>query len=221
MNNFKHLIETTQAFVKSKLEIAEPGHDWWHAYRVWKSAIYIAEKETAVSNNDMLIIQLAALLHDIADAKFNNGDEKIGVQITAEFLQNQGLSKDLIDQVLFIVEHISFKGGEIAKIVHTKPFDIVQDADRLDALGAIGIARTFSYGGYKLRPLYDPEILPLTSMTKDEYRKSTAPTINHFYEKLFKLKDLMNTETAREMANERHQFMETFLAQFYREWGLD
>lgn len=217
MEDFLNVIEKTKDFVKQSLMNAEPGHDWWHAYRVCNLSLFIAQKENC---NQIEAIQLAALLHDIADAKFHQGDETIGLQVASKFLESIPVEAEIIKQILFVIEHISFKGGASEQIERNMVLDIVQDADRLDAMGAIGIARTFSYGGYKCRPLYDPNIAPNLKMSKEEYKASEAPTLNHFYEKLFKLKALMNTQTAKELATERHQFMEQFLAQFYREWDF-
>lgn len=223
INQQQQLIENTTSFVKTKLKFAEPGHDWWHALRVWKLSKKIIQEEQKnkdfiFDDQSLIVIELAALLHDIADAKFHDGNEEIGSQITHEFLSSQGVSEEIINHVKLIVKNISYKGGEKSVFSRTIAFDIVQDADRLDALGAIGIARAFSYGGNKNRVLYDPTIPPLTTMTKDEYRKSNAPTINHFYEKLFKLKDLMNTPTGKALAIKRHQFMESFVDEFINEW---
>ena len=158
------------------------------------------------------------MLHDIADSKFHHGDETIGPKIARDFLVSQNVAVDTINAVIAIIENISFKGGNFEKIYTSKELEIVQDADRLDALGAIGIARTFNYGGFKNRTLYNPKIQPNLNMTKEEYKKSNAPTINHFYEKLLLLKDKMNTKTGKKIAAERHRFMEQFLAQFYAEW---
>jgi uncharacterized protein len=207
------IIEKTQNFVRKTLEGAEGGHDWWHIHRVWLNAKRIAETEEA----DMLIVELAALLHDIADAKFHNGDEEIGPSTAGEFLQSINIDQAVITHVQQIIRHISFKSGFDKASFHSKELAIVQDADRLDALGAIGIARAFSYGGFKGREIYNPEILPNLNMSKDEYKNSTAPSINHFYEKLLLLKDKMNTLTGRHMAEQRHQFMEQYLKQFYAE----
>lgn len=209
------IINKTIDFVKKTLEGAEGGHDWWHIYRVWKNAEHIAEKE---ENVDALIVALGALLHDVADSKFNNGDEEIGPKTAREFLTSLGLENSIVEHVENIVRHISFKGGGESGKWSSPELAVVQDADRLDALGAIGIARTFSYGGHKGRGLYDPTIKPNLRMTKEEYKNSTAPTLNHFYEKLLLLKDLMNTNAGKEMAEGRHQFMEKYLAQFYSEW---
>lgn len=208
------IIDNAIRFVKQQLENAEGGHDWFHTERVYKNALLIAKEETC----DLTVVKLGALLHDIADSKFHNGDESLGPKIAYDFLKSQNLSDDVILQVIAIVENISFKGGNFEKKFHSKELDIVQDADRLDALGAIGIARTFNYGGFKNRSLYDPNIQPNLNMSKEEYKNSNAPTLNHFYEKLLLLKDLMNTETGKKMALERHRFMENFLSQFYAEW---
>lgn len=207
------LIANTIAFVKQKLEGAEGGHDWFHIERVYKNALLIANDTTC----DLLVVELAALLHDIADSKFHEGDETIGPKTARLFLTSENVPADTIDQVVKIIENISYKGGNFEKNYFSIELDIVQDADRLDAIGAIGIARTFHYGGFKNRALYDPEIAPLISMTREEYKQNTAPTINHFYEKLLLLKDKMNTETGKKLASERHRFMELFLAQFYAE----
>lgn len=210
-----NLVNTTIRFVKKQLQHAEGGHDWFHIERVYKLALRIAEKEADV---DVLVVQLAALLHDIADSKFHDGDETIGPRLAREFLTEQQLAADQLEQVIAIIENISFKGGNQAQTYFSKELAVVQDADRLDAIGAIGIARTFNYGGFKNRALYDPEIQPNLQLTLEEYKRSTAPTLNHFYEKLLRLKALMHTETARAIAAERHQFMELFLSRFYAEW---
>lgn len=209
-----NLINNTILFVKQKLENAEGGHDWFHIERVYKNALLIAKEEVC----NLQIVQLGALLHDIADSKFHNGDELVGPKMTQEFLESQNVSEDIINHVINIIENISFKGGNFEKKFASIELDIVQDADRLDAIGAIGIARAFNYGGFKNRTLYDPKTAPNTQMTSEEYKHSQAPTINHFYEKLLLLKDKMNTQTAKQIAQERHRYMEGFLAQFYAEW---
>ncbi len=208
------IIETTITFVKQKLQNAEAGHDWFHIERVYKNALLIAKTE----NCNLEVVQLAALLHDIADSKFHNGDETIGPKTAGNFLESQEVAQETIEHVIAIIENISFKGGNFDKKFTSIELDIVQDADRLDAIGAIGIARTFNYGGYKNRQLYNPEIAPNLQMTKEEYKNNEAPTINHFYEKLLLLKDKMNTKTGKTIAENRHAFMETFLEQFYGEW---
>jgi uncharacterized protein len=208
------LINKTIAFVKEKLNDAEGGHDWFHIERVYKNALLIAKG----TDCDLVVVQLGALLHDIADSKFHNGDETIGPKTARLFLESESVSKEIIQHVVNIIENISYKGGNFEKKFSSIELDIVQDADRLDAIGAIGVARAFNYGGFKNRALYNPEIAPITNMTKEEYKKNNAPTINHFYEKLLLLKDKMNTQTGKQIAAERHRFMETFLAQFYAEW---
>ncbi len=213
--NKEEIIGKTEKFVKEKLIDAEGGHDWWHIYRVWKNAQHIAEGEAGV---DYLVVELGALLHDIADSKFHEGDEEIGPKTARTFLQTLDLPNKTIEHIENIVRHISFKGSLEEKKWISKELEIVQDADRLDAIGAIGIARAFSYGGYKGRSLYDPEIEPNLKMTKVEYKNSVSPTLNHFYEKLLLLKNLMNTETGKAMAGQRHQFMEVYLKQFHAEW---
>ena len=207
------LIDKTILFVKTTLAQAEGGHDWFHIERVYKNALLIAESEKC----DLEIVQLGALLHDIADSKFHNGDESIGPKTARAFLESEKVEPTIIDHVIAIIENISFKGGKVERQFSSIELDIVQDADRLDAIGAIGIARTFNYGGFKNRALYNPEIAPNLTMTKDEYKNNEAPTINHFYEKLLLLKDKMNTQTGKQIAQDRHRYMEDFLEQFYAE----
>ena len=208
------IISKTITFVKQQLANAEGGHDWFHIERVYKNALLIAREEKC----DLQIVQLAALLHDIADSKFHNGDESIGPKTARNFLESENIAPKTISHIINIIENISFKGGNFDKNFHSVELDIVQDADRLDAIGAIGIARAFNYGGFKNRALYDPEIAPNTNMSVEEYKRSQAPTINHFYEKLLLLKDKMNTQTGKQIAQQRHQFMQNFLSQFYAEW---
>ncbi|MES2558609.1 MAG: HD domain-containing protein [Bacteroidota bacterium] len=208
------IIEHTIVYVKQELANAEGGHDWFHIERVWKSARSIAQTENA----NMLVVELGALLHDIADSKFNGGDEEIGPQKAQAFLQSLALDTSIINPVIYIIRNISFKGGKQQLSERTIELDITQDADRLDAIGAIGIARAFNYGGFKNRELYNPDIKPNLNMSKEEYKNTSAPTLNHFYEKLLLLKELMNTETGRQLAVQRHEFMEQYLAQFYNEW---
>ena len=208
------LIDNTILFVKQQLENAEGGHDWFHIERVYKNALLIAEGVDC----DLIVVKLGALLHDIADSKFHGGDETVGPKTARAFLESQNVSEDIILHVIAIIENISFKGGNFEKKFNSKELEIVQDADRLDAIGAIGIARTFNYGGFKNRPLYNPNIQPNMNMNKEEYKNSESPTLNHFYEKLLLLKDKMNTETGKKIAQKRHNFMMTFLSQFYAEW---
>lgn len=207
------IIERTANFVRQTLQNAEGGHDWWHIYRVWNNAKLIAQTENA----NLLIVELAALLHDIADSKFHNGDEEIGPRTAANFLESIGVNDQVIEHVVQIIRHMSFKSGFDAPAFYSIEMGIVQDADRLDALGAIGIARAFAYGGFKGREIYNPEIAPNLNMTKEEYKNTTAPSINHFYEKLLLLKDKMNTATGLQLADQRHQFMLNYLEQFYLE----
>lgn len=210
----KEIINNTRQFVEKSLSGAEGGHDWWHIYRVWKLAVNIAAAEKA----DLLVVELAALLHDIADAKFHDGDETKGPRIAGEFLQSLNVDEQVIDHVSKIISNISFKGGQVARTFSSAELSVVQDADRLDAMGAIGIARTFNYGGFRNREIYNPGIPPVAGMDKETYRLSQAPTINHFYEKLLLLKDLMNTGTGKRMAERRHDFMLAYLDEFFREW---
>jgi len=207
-------IANTVEFVKSTLKNAEGGHDWWHIYRVWNTARHIAQSE----NVDMFIVELGALLHDIADSKFNEGDEEIGPRKARAFMESIGLNEADIRHVENIISNISFKGGKVQQSFRSPELDVVQDADRLDALGAIGIARAFNYGGFKGREIYNPDSKPDMNLSKDEYKNSKAPTLNHFYEKLLLLKDRMNTQTGRKMAQQRHDFMLAYLDQFYNEW---
>lgn len=217
-------ISQTVKYIKDKLTGAEAGHDWWHIFRVWSLAKTIAETE----NCDRFVVELSALLHDIADSKFHGGDEEIGPRTASEFLKSIDVDQETIDHVVNIIRFISFKGGEISTIslkegaktlFKSIELDIVQDADRLDAIGAIGIARTFNYGGHKGRELYNPNILPNLSMTKEQYKASTAPTFNHFYEKLLLLKDRMNTQTGKTMAQHRHKYIKGFVEEFLAEWN--
>jgi uncharacterized protein len=208
------IIEQTINFVKITLANAETGHDWFHIERVYKTAQTIND----IEKGDQLVVELAALLHDIADSKFNNGDEEIGPQKAGDFLKEIGLADEIIVHVQQIIRNLSYKASLGTITFKSKELDIVQDADRLDAIGAIGIARAFTYGGYKNRVLYDPAIPTNLNMSKEEYKNTTAPTINHFYEKLLLLKDLMKTEAGKQMAQQRHEFMLSYLDQFYAEW---
>jgi len=209
------VIEKTVEFVKKTLAGAEAGHDWFHIERVYKTALNI----NAAEKGDLLTVTLAALLHDIADSKFNNGDEEIGPQLAGTFMAGINISEEVILHVQQIIRNLSYKASLGTVSFHSKELDIVQDADRLDAIGAIGIARAFTYGGFKNRVMYDPEITPDLTMDKETYKNSAAPTINHFYEKLLRLKDLMKTTKGKELAVQRHQFMLGYLDQFYAEWN--
>ena len=210
-------ITKTIAFVKEQLANAEGGHDWFHIERVYNNTLLISKTEQV----DKLVVSLAALLHDIADSKFNNGDETIGPKITNAFLRKEKVDELVINHVINIIKHISFKNSleNPKEIFNSIELKVVQDADRLDAIGAIGIARCFNYGGFKNRTLYNPEILPNLNMDKEAYKNSTSPTINHFYEKLLLLKDKMNTKSGKKIALSRHTFMLEYLNQFYNEWN--
>lgn len=211
------IVEKTICFVKETLKGAEGGHDWFHIQRVFSNALFIAREEKV----NVLIVSLASLLHDIADAKFHEGDETLGPRMAKGFLVSLNIDSSVIDHVIKIIENISYRSTleDTSERYRSMELQVVQDADRLDAMGAIGIARAFNYGGFKNRELYNPEIAPNILMTKDAYKTSTAPTINHFYEKLLLLKDGMNTKTGKYLAQERHQFMLDYLERFYKEWG--
>ncbi|CAI8426283.1 MAG: Uncharacterised protein [Flavobacterium sp. SCGC AAA160-P02] len=212
----QYIINNTIVYVKKALDGAEGGHDWFHIERVYKNAKLIAKNEDV----NEFVVALGALLHDIADAKFYDGDESIGPKKARTFLESQYLDEKIIIHIENIITFISYKSSLDGDKKFTSPeLDVIQDADRLDAIGAIGIARCFNYGGYKNRPIYDPNIKVNTKMTKEEYKKSVAPSINHFYEKLLLLKDKMNTETGKKIAEERHSYMEKFLQQFFDEWN--
>jgi uncharacterized protein len=214
MSDHEIIIKTAE-FVKNELQQAEGGHDWWHIERVWKNARIIAKSEPV----NLYVVELGALLHDIADQKFYDGDETIGGRKVRKFLESIFVDENVISHVEKIVNNISFKGGNFLPDFYSPELGVVQDADRLDAIGAIGIARAFNYGGYKGRELYNPSIEPEPGMTAGQYKKSTAPTINHFYEKLLLLKNRMNTAAGKKMAEQRHHFMELFLEQFFHEWN--
>lgn len=207
-------IEQTIKYVKEELKGAEAGHDWFHIERVYNNALNLLKSEKAKEQ----VVILGALLHDIADSKFHNGDETVGPKKANEFMTSIGIEEDVKEHVIKIIENISFKGGNFERKFASKELEVVQDADRLDAIGAIGIARAFQYGGFKNRTIHDPEEKPKFNMTKEEYKKHTGSTVNHFYEKLLLLKDLMNTETGKQIAQNRHEYMQGFLQQFYKEW---
>lgn len=214
------IISKTIQFVKETLADAEGGHDWFHIQRVYNNTLRIAEEEVV----DSLVVRLGALLHDIADSKFHDGDEAIGPKLATDFLASLNVDKATSQHVVHIIENISFKSSLKSQSSSNKKFaskelEVVQDADRLDAIGAIGIARAFNYGGFKNRELHNPEIAPMLNMTKEAYKKATGPTINHFYEKLLLLKDQMNTGTGKKLAQKRHQYMLDYLNQFENEWN--
>ena len=208
------IINQVEEFVKNTLKDAEGGHDWWHIHRVRSLAIRIAATEQV----DIFIVELGALLHDIADSKFHGGDELVGPKKARVFLESLAVENHIIEHIEQIIRHISFKGGNEKQAFRSSELDVIQDADRLDAMGAIGIARAFNYGGFKNRPLYDPSIPPTLNMDRETYKKSTAPSLNHFYEKLLQLKERMNTPTGKMMAVHRHCFMENYLEEFFKEW---
>ncbi|PRY12043.1 uncharacterized protein CLV24_109168 [Pontibacter ummariensis] len=214
MQNQKEIIAETADYVKELLSGEGSGHDWWHIYRVWKNAKAIAAQEKA----DLFIVELAALLHDIGDHKFHDGDETVGPRMARAWLGKHQVPEEVINHTCTIIKDLSYKGAGTSSAMASIEGQIVQDADRLDAIGAIGIARTFAYGGHKNRELYNPNIQPVLHDSFETYKASTAPTINHFYEKLLLLKDRMHTTTAKAMAQDRHQYMENFLQQFYAEW---
>lgn len=212
--NQKKTVKKVAEEVRRKLEGEGSGHDWWHVVRVWNMAKHIGVKEDA----DMLVVELAALLHDIADWKFHDGDDTVGPKVARKILKKYSVHNNIIRNVCDIIVNMSFKGARVKMQMQTAEGKIVQDADRLDAIGAIGVARTFAYGGNKNRPMYDPNIKPFLHQSKEEYFKSESPTINHFYEKLLLLKDRMNTKTAKKIAQKRHQFMKKYLQRFLQEW---
>jgi len=210
----EEVIKRTADYVKSKLSGEGSGHDWWHVCRVWKTAIEISNSD----GTDLFVIQLAALLHDIADWKFHAGDDSVGPKLAREWLGKLDVDENVISHVCKIIKGVSFKGAGVKSKIKTKEGMIVQDADRLDAIGAVGIARAFAYGGHKGREIYNPNIKPEKHETFEQYKNNEGTTINHFYEKLLLLKDLMNTKAARKIAEERHRFMEQYLNKFFKEW---
>jgi len=212
----KKVIQNTIRYVKKTLEESEGGHDWFHINRVYKNALLIAKNEKV----DLFVVQIGALLHDIADSKFYDGNESIGPEKARAFLKSQEVDEEIITHIENIILFISYKSSfDSSKHFSSPELNIIQDADRLDAMGAIGVARCFNYGGFKNRKLYDPEITPNLKMNKEEYKKSNAPSINHFYEKLLLLKDKMNTKTGKKLAKKRHLFMVKFLKNFFDEWN--
>lgn len=211
--NQQEIIQKTADYIKREFSDDSSGHDWWHIYRVWQTALHICERENA----DVFIVQLAALLHDLDDWKFNDSEDETPLRAQG-WLDSLSLDPSTIDAVCRIIKHISYKGAGVENKMDSLEGFIVQDADRLDAIGAIGIARTFAYGGYKNRMMYDPESKPELHKSFEEYKNSKSDTINHFYEKLLLLKDRMNTETAKKIAEERHEVMLKFLEQFMKEW---
>ena len=208
------VLEETEAFVRGKMEGEGTGHDWWHVHRVRRMALRLAREE----GTDPFVVELAALLHDVADHKFHNGDETAGPRAAREWLRGLGVEPGVVEHVATVIAELSFKGAGVATPMSTAEGRVVQDADRLDAIGAIGIARTFAYGGSRGRPLHDPEATPEAHDSFEAYKASRGPTVSHFHEKLLLLRDRMNTPAARRVAEERHRFMEEFLERFHREW---
>lgn len=215
MSELSGLIMRTAAHIRARLKDDASGHDWWHIDRVRRNAVFLAKEEGA----DVELCELAALLHDIADWKFHGGDEKAGPNAAREWLRSQQVDEGVIDQICDIIAGVTYKGAGVETPMSTLEGRCVQDADRLDALGAIGIARAFAFGGHFGRLMYDPDHPPELHSDFAAYQSKSGPTINHFYEKLLLLKDRMQTETGRRLAEERHQFLETFLRQFFAEWN--
>lgn len=215
MNDISHLIQYTADFIRQRLKDDASGHDWWHIDRVRRNAVFLAKAEGA----DAGVCELAALLHDIADWKFHGGDESAGPRAARVWLESQGADDALIERVCGIIAGVSYKGAGVATVMPTLEGRCVQDADRLDAIGAIGIARAFAFGGHFGRLMYDPDHPPELHASFEAYKTKSGPTINHFYEKLLLLKDRMQTETGRKLAEERHRFLETFLERFFTEWN--
>ncbi len=210
----KLIIQKTADYAKKTLAGEASGHDFWHVYRVWQMAKFIGKKEKA----DMFIVELGALLHDIADYKFHNGNTEIGPRKAEEWLKGLGVDQKIINHIKTIINDAHFKGANVKEKRKSIEGQIVQDADRLDAIGAVGIARTFAYGGYKNAPIHNPSVKPIMYNSFEEYKNNTPPTVTHFYEKLLLLKDRMNTKTARQIAIGRHKYMGKFLKKFYKEW---
>ncbi len=214
MPSHPNIIDETRRHVESRLEGDGSGHDWWHCYRVWQLARTIADAEGA----DRTVVELGALLHDIADWKFHGGDESAGPREARAFLEQHAAEPDTVDSVCEIIATVSYKGAGVPTPMRTLEGQVVQDADRLDAIGAMGIARAFAYGGNRDRLMYHPDEPPVMHQSFEEYKKNKGHTINHFYEKLLLLKDRMNTATGRSLAESRHRFMEAYLQQFFEEW---
>lgn len=212
------LIEKTAAFIEEKFKEEGSGHDWPHIRRVWQVARALARQQPVI---DQEVTELAALLHDIADWKFHGGDYEAGPRAARAWLASQQVPEATIAHVEQVIREVSFKGLGVETPVSSPEAAVVQDADRLDAIGAIGVARAFAYGESKGRPMHEPATPPVSHADFEQYKRSTAPTINHFYEKLLHLKDRLHTPAARRLAEERHQFMEQFVAQFLREWDSE
>ena len=208
------VIDRTAEHVQRMLSADNTGHDWWHVNRVWKNAVLIGREEHA----DMFIVELAALLHDIADWKFRDGDHAAGAREARQWLEKLNVDPGAIERVCTIINEVSFKGAGVQTTPSTLEGMVVQDADRLDALGAIGIARAFSYGGHKGNPIHAPDIPLSLHQSFEEYKNRKSTTINHFHEKLLLLKDRMNTAAGKRLAEERHRFLQSYLDRFLAEW---
>jgi uncharacterized protein len=213
-SNATDIIYKTQAHIKSLMLGEVTGHDWWHIHRVHQMAKFIAENENANS----FIVEMAALLHDIADWKFNNGDDTLSSNLAREWMEGFDLKSSCIEHVCEIINCISFKGAGVPSSMRTIEGKIVQDADRMDAVGAIGIARAFAYGGFKKQEIYDPEFTPKLHESFEEYKFSKTTTINHFHEKLILLEELMNTDFGKKIASQRSKYMRDYLDRFLLEW---
>lgn len=214
--NKRQIINKVKEYIKKNFKSDPTGHDWWHSFRVWQMAKKIAKKE----GGDLFVIELAALLHDIADWKFNKGNLKAGSKKAGELLKKLGVDDKTIKHVCYIIDNVSFKGAGVKNKMKTKEGIIVQDADRLDVIGAMGIARSFAYGGYKGREIYNPDIKPKFHKSFKAYKDAKGTTINHFYEKQLLLKDRLNTKTGKRIAQKRHKFLESYLKQFFKEWRV-
>lgn len=208
------IVAKTEAYLRETLAGDGTGHDAWHVLRVRRLALHLARHEGA----DPYVVELAALLHDIADWKFHDGDEEVGPRRAIEWLAALGVEPEVVEEVGAIVRDLSFKGAGVEARPLSLEGKVVQDADRLDAIGAIGIGRTFAYGGHKGRPLYDPAVPPEAHASAERYKANRSPTLNHFHEKLLLLKDRLNTATARALAERRHRYLEEFVERFLEEW---
>lgn len=209
------ILKRTEDYVRQKLAVEPTGHDWWHIHRVRNNALMIGQGEDV----DLFVVELAALLHDIADWKFHGGDEEAGPKTARHWLEKQNVDQEVIAHVCEIIRTVSFKGAGVQTPMRTREGMVVQDADRLDSLGAIGVARSFAYGGHKGRLMYDPNVPPELHQSFEQYKSSQGHTLNHFHEKILLLKDRLNTETARKLAASRHEFVEQFLQHFLDEWN--
>ena len=212
-----NLVAKIEQIVRAHFADDSSGHDWYHIERVWNMSKFLHSKE----GGDLEVVELAALLHDISDHKLNGGKLNDGGNVAREILLSEGATPELANRVAEIIDHVSFKGAKVEDRMETIEGKIVQDADRLDAIGALGIARTFAYGGHNGQPMYDPEIQATMHDSFEAYASSKSSTIHHFYEKLLLLASRINTDSAKEIAQERHQFMENYLSQFYHEWNFN